>query len=100
MKMWLDDIRIPPTSEWVWAKTYENAVSLIEKNGLPEHISFDHDLGDSEAKTGYDLAKWIVNADLDGKIDIPMTWTYALHTANPVGRENIRSLLDNYLSSK
>lgn len=100
MKMWLDDIRTPPTSEWVWAKTYEDAVSLIEENGLPEHISFDHDLGDSEAKTGYDLAKWIVNADLDGKIDISSTWTYTLHTANPVGRENIRSLLDNYMSRK
>lgn len=100
MNMWLDDIRTPPTSDWNWVKSFDEAVAYIEEHGLPDHISFDHDLGESEAKTGYDLAKWIVESDLDGRITITYGWSYALHTANPVGRENIRTLLENYLNSK
>lgn len=100
VQLWLDDIRTPPTQEWIWVKNYDQAVAYVEQHGLPDHISFDHDLGDQGAPTGYDFAKWLVNQDLNGNINLGSSWSYALHTANPVGRENIRKLLENYIFFK
>ena len=50
-------------------------------------ISFDHDLG--EDKTGYDIAKYIVenNINIGG---------FNIHSMNVVGRKNIRDLLTHY----
>ena len=101
--LWLDDIRDPKKSNWiliwatdfidsniVWVKNYDQFVSWIEKNGLPDKISFDHDLG--EELTGYDCAKWLVNWCLDGSRKIP---NFGVHSANPVGSVNIKYLLNN-----
>jgi len=88
-KLFLDDIR-PCPSGFIVARSYNKAVLLIE-NELPEFISFDHDLG--EEKSGYDLAKYVVEYCIDKNIPIPR---YKVHSANPVGAENIRKLLENY----
>ena len=50
-------------------------------------VCFDHDLGGK--KTGYDLAKYIVENNVK-------LAAYEVHTMNPVGRENIIQLLDHY----
>lgn len=34
--------------EWVVVKNYKEFVAYIEENGMPERISFDHDLGEEE----------------------------------------------------
>ena len=62
-KLFLDDERFPPNSEtdWQLARTYSEAVELISRLGMPSYISFDHDLGDPQSNTGYDLAKYIVS---------------------------------------
>ena len=44
------------------------------------------------AKSGYDCAKWLVDYCLDNKVQIP-EWN--IQSANPVGKENIGSLLSN-----
>jgi hypothetical protein len=56
MKLFLDDNRKPydvfkltinpvyENNNWDIVKTYEDFTSYIEKNGIPEMISFDHDL--------------------------------------------------------
>jgi hypothetical protein len=58
-------------------------------------ITFDHDLGiepdatENYEKSGYDCAKWLVDQNI-----IPqMFW---VHSANPVGSQNIISLLNNW----
>ena len=90
MNLYLDDIRQTPENfERVY--DYDEFVNFINKNGVPEFISFDHDLG--EGKTGFDCAKFLVEFCLDnGVSDI----NFQVHSQNPVGKENIEKLLDNF----
>jgi hypothetical protein len=61
MKVWLDDRRTPPDPDWVWVKTPEATIELLQTEEVTE-LSLDHDLGlldrESEA-TGYDVVLWI-----------------------------------------
>lgn len=91
-KLYLDDIRIPKTKGWDIVRSYNEFVKWIEANGVPDKISFDHDLGDENTKTGYDAAKWIGKYCLDNSIPFP---EYNVHSANPVGRANIESYLQS-----
>ena len=121
-KLFLDDYRLPIdvyrytkmniylNEDWVVVRSYDDFINYIIKNGIPEIISFDHDLGDEhygnqqigdtidyslyDEKTGYDCAKWlidyIITNDLNSPIDI------YVHSMNPVGRENIFMLFKNF----
>ncbi len=90
MNLYLDDLRSTPENfERVY--DYDEFVNFINKNGVPEFISFDHDLG--EGKTGFDCAKFLVEFCLDnGVSDI----NFQVHSQNPVGKENIEKLLANF----
>lgn len=98
----------------VWVKSYSEFVKWILTNGLPDAICFDHDLGmevalaarakglskrksrelKKEEKTGYDCAKWLVNYCMDDHTrSLPL---YNIQSSNPVGKENIMGLLENY----
>lgn len=50
-------------------------------------IDFDHDLG--IGKTGYDLAKYIVENNIHLEF-------FRVHSMNPVGARNISELLEHY----
>lgn len=91
MKLFLDDERDPPRDggNWHIVRSYDEFVNYINENGIPQHISFDHDLGDG--KTGYDCVKWLLT---DRKL--PKGFTYYVHSQNPVGRENIVGLFACY----
>ena len=104
-KMFLDDVRDPQwvypreyTDDWVVCRSFAEAEAVFSDSGWPEWISFDHDLG-CDVPSGYDLAKYLVNWDLD-VADMPPHFSFAVHSANPVGSANIKNLLDNYLASK
>lgn len=84
---------------WVVVRSVTDALTTIHERGVPAFIAFDHDLGDS-VPTGYDLAKALIELDLDGVIDMPTDLAFEVHSANPVGRQNIRGALDNYLAVK
>lgn len=102
-----------------WVLNYEQFVQWIEKFGLPYAISFDHDLADEhytpeyfwndyeeskkfqdwkgetyKEKTGMHCANWLVNYCLDNKLKLPV---FYVHSANPVGADNIKGLLENYI---
>jgi hypothetical protein len=62
---------------------------------MPTSISFDHDLG--AEMTGLDLAKWLVEEVLDGRLQFPPSFSINVHSANPAGRENIEYLMNNIL---
>lgn len=117
--LFLDDIRDPSYINsdkiFVIARSFDEAVSLILEHGCPSFISFDHDLGwdqlkpgdhvlitelPKDEKSGYDLVKWMIEADLDDTIKIPENFSFSVHSANPVGAENIRNLLSNYIKHK
>lgn len=101
-----------PLVEWTIVRSYNEFVQCIEKNELPVRISFDHDLGPEayqefhlmrderreidysrlKEKTGYDAAKYIAHYCIDKGVPIPV---YYVHTMNPIGKENIISILES-----
>src|SRR5262249_45484930 len=100
--LYLDDLamkeRFPDKSrEWLIARSTEEAKALVEKFGPPQFISFDHDLG-KLPKGGTDEAtefvRWLIKHYYDAKID------YQIHSANPVGAENIHSLMQSWEKSR
>lgn len=103
-KLYIDDLRMPPDNTYTIARTVEEAQILIQQYGMPILISFDHDLGIDDTGnlllTGYDLAKWIVEMDMDGLLTIPNYFSFNIHSQNPIGAENIKSYLNNYLQLK
>jgi hypothetical protein len=46
-------------------------------------------------ETGYDAIWWLILLDMDGGIDLS-TVEMHVHSANPVGAENMRNLWDRY----
>jgi len=103
-KLFLDDLRtvemvypVTKLGEFEVVQTYRAFVDYIQKNGLPEFISFDNDLWlDAEGKLapdGYAAAKWLV---YESGLDLS-TLQFAVHSANPVAAEQIRGLLNNYI---
>lgn len=60
MKVYLDDERQTPDG---WVRVYwpDEAIALLETGDVIE-ISLDHDLGDDERGTGYDVLLWIEEA--------------------------------------
>lgn len=100
MKVWLDDARELPVGYDRHAHNYDEAITAL-KTGDVTFISFDHDLGGqydndglfyAEEKTGYDVAKSMVEMTLDGKIKMPQ---WAVHSMNPAGRARIVGLLES-----
>lgn len=85
MKIYLDDIRENPYPYHIPVRNAPVAIEFI-KTGNVTHISFDHDLGEPENGTGYDVAVAIEELAFNDKIK-PIKWT--IHSANPVGRVNI-----------
>jgi hypothetical protein len=105
--------------EWFTVRDYNGFVNHILNIGLPDRISFDHDLGDehynvpyeyykdlnqfrakydeiynnSNEKTGFDCAKWLVDYCIDNNKKIPKFYS---HSMNPVGKEKILGLLNNF----
>ena len=90
LKLWVDDVRLPP-SGWIWAKDYAEAMLYI-RSGTISQISLDHDLGEASKKTGYDIACQIEALAQQGLIP-PMIW--AVHSANPIGKQRIISALQS-----
>lgn len=57
MKVYLDDIRQVPEG-WIGVNWPEEVIELLKTNKVT-HLSLDHDLGDDERGTGYDVVLWI-----------------------------------------
>lgn len=123
-KLFLDDIRVPADvfnyiknpiyleKSWNIVRNYDEFINVIEKLGLPNLVSFDHDLADEhynevmyvstdaynqlyptfEEKTGYDCAKWLCNHCIENKKEFP---DYLVHSMNIVGSLNITSYIEN-----
>ncbi|MEA3290298.1 MAG: cyclic-phosphate processing receiver domain-containing protein [Campylobacterota bacterium] len=104
MRLYLDDIREPKDDSFIIVRNYDEAIEFIKQNGIPPYISFDHDLGCDKngdvLKSGYDFAKWLVDMDIDGIHSFPDDFKFNVHSANPIGRNNIEAILHNYLDFK
>lgn len=60
MRVYLDDERSPPEG-WVRAYWPQEVIAMIETGEVVE-VSLDHDLGDDERGTGYDVILWLEEA--------------------------------------
>ena len=96
MKLWLDDIRLPPDASWTWAKSAHAAIALLRHPPEPiTEMSFDHDLGHTltyREYTGYDVA--CVLEELARDSILPRV-KWRIHSANPIGRQRIAMALKN-----
>ena len=101
--LFLDDLRtiemVYPQNEYnfVVVRNFEDFVTYIKLHGLPDFISFDNDLGEDKNNNllpdGYACAKWLV---YESGLDLA-NLQFKVHSANPVARVQIESLLNNYL---
>jgi hypothetical protein len=91
MRLWIDDVRPMPAGFDVHARTAREALDVL-RGGRVAHVSFDHDLGPVASGTGYDVATWIESEAHAGRLP-KLTW--AIHSANPVGRQNIRAAMES-----
>jgi hypothetical protein len=89
--LWVDDLRKPPDG-WVWAKNYSEAVPMI-MTGEYRVVSLDHDLGDVDDYTGYDILCAIERQIVKGGFWIALP-EFRVHTANPVGRDNMIRVIE------
>lgn len=96
MRLWIDDVRKPPTDSWTWCKTSKEAFDLIglviavKTDPLHFVISFDHDLGETD--TTIPIAKYFEELAYNG-VDFKLEWT--IHSANPVGKANLQRILES-----
>ena len=119
-KLFLDDLRLPydvfrdtidpnykENNTWSIVRTYDEFVKTIDSNGIPEFVSFDHDLSQEHYlpqnqdgdiryfklanKTGYHAAQWLINFCKENGLKFP---EYKVHSQNPKGKENIIKLIE------
>lgn len=98
MYLWVDDLRHPPKdgNDWLWARSVreaETAIMLYERQSSQDaiHIDLDHDAGEYAFDGGdyIEVLKWLERQQL------PDTgYTFHLHTMNPVGRDNMRTIIN------
>jgi hypothetical protein len=99
--------------DWTIVRNHDEFVDTICAQGLPEFISFDHDLADEhysqdmykgvdeynknyegfKEKTGLDCAKWLVDYCIEKGLKLPK---YRIHSMNPAGGKNIFDYLQSY----
>ena len=99
MRLYIDDIRNPKGDFDYIARNSEDAIEFMIRNGCPEFISWDHDLGGDD--TSLIVVKWMIEMDLDMEKEfIPENFKFFVHSANPVGKANIEGYLNAYLKSR
>ena len=106
--LFLDDERSPedvfwlvlpqPLCGWTVVRTVEQFLTHLHEHGRPAFVSFDHDLGepvdsDGREPNGTTAAHGLIERCLDEGWALP---GWAVHSQNPVGRENLRRLLEGF----
>jgi len=96
-KLYLDDERTPKGKGFIIIRSYNEFVNWIKDNGIPDYISFDHDIASYDEsgneKRGIDAAKFLVEYCLENNVKCP---DFNVHSANPVGADNIEKYLFNF----
>ena len=99
-KLYLDDLKIPDSIDWVIVRSYQEFIQTITENGLPIFLSLDYDLCDitfvenqAFEKTGYDCTRWLLDYCMTNKLKFP---NYMIHSTDAVGKDNIQYLINAY----
>ena len=94
-KIWVDDIRYPPNTDWIWVKSVNQTKTLIEilENTDSEMlISLDHDAGDYAYNGGdyIELLKWLEEKQHCENWHI--NGIFKIHSQNVVGKMNMEAI--------
>jgi len=84
ISVFLDDER-PTPDEWVRVGWPDEAIALLQ-TGQIHQISLDHDLGDDQRGTGYDVILWIEEAVVLHSFKPPKI---LIHSANASARQKM-----------
>lgn len=119
--IFLDDIRTPlgtihveiPCYPWTIVRGYREFVKVVTDyynttGSVPVFVCFDHDLSyfayanepnydHPNEMTGWHCAKWLIEFCDEKNLDFP---DYLVHSMNPIGKQNIISLIESYKKSK
>ena len=97
--MFIDDIRNPPSNDWVVIRSSNDGISHIKKYGMPTFISFDHDLGGNDTTMVF-LNRLINEVWFNDEICLDnLIPNYIIHSANPVGAANIDGFMKSWKRS-
>lgn len=88
MKIYLDDERKAPLG-WTQARWPLEVIELL-KNGEVTELSLDHDLGDDQRGTGYDVLLWIEEEVANNKFYPPKM---KVHSANTSARGKMEAAI-------
>jgi len=92
MKVYLDDERTPPDG-WTLVRWPEDAIALLKTNQVTD-LSLDHDLGDDDHGTGYDVVLWIEEAVATNNFIPPKMKVHSANSSARVKMENgIKSIV-------
>jgi hypothetical protein len=84
-KVFLDDERKPPSNEWVCFKWPQDVILFLQTfQGRVDVISLDHDLGNDNVGTGYDVLTWLEEKVFENP-EYPVP-TIFVHSANSSAR--------------
>ena len=90
MKVYLDDERTP-SEGWTLVRWPDEAIELL-KTGLVTDLSLDHDLGNDDKGTGYDVVLWIEEAVATRQFSPPQI---KVHSANSSARQKMEAGIKN-----
>lgn len=120
--IYLDDLREPQQTaeymsynkdlymkdDWMVIRNYKDFVKMVENDGLPDLVSFDHDFVEikkvqgskivrikphtKQKENGMDCAKWLYEYCRKTKSQLPQ---FIVHSQNPVGKDNLQCYLEN-----
>ncbi len=118
--LFLDDERNPNISmnytgndiywikKWTTVKNYNEFIDYIKTKGIPEIISFDHDLASEhykyacathipynelKIKTGYHCLIWLLTYCTRKNLELP---EILIHTMNVTGADTMQNMIDAY----
>ena len=107
--LFIDDERFPPNDGNTWAvvRSSAEAIAWVKHHGMPDVISFDHDLGGDDTSIKF-LTWWIddIFEQLENNVkyrDVRRPETTIIHSQNPVGAANIQAYIEsimNFLDSE
>jgi hypothetical protein len=100
-KQFYDNLLKQYNANFIWVKNIYQFIDYIEKNGIPQFVSFDHDLNNrgggeglsDEQKinnNGVNCAKWLVNYCKQNNQPLPK---FYVHSANPKHGPEINRVL-------
>ena len=108
MKLFVDDVRDAPDDTWTVVRKVEEAIVAIAKF-RPTHISLDHDIENRPSDETFKAVAYFIGAlywTTIGEVSgLPSNMmlarpllgpTITIHSANPVGAQQIHDILKSY----